>query len=182
MKPWINKKLDIGFVFTVKAGSSTLRRWGSDNGFEPVDFRPTRLIGIVREPRSRFISMVQQYMVVYANDTLEEDPGVFDRTWPQLAAKLQSGQKDWHKINPHFVKQSIQMNLYHPSEYWPLDELDERIKPVLEEFNLPTPNRRKQGNAHIKQRIEDGMMPAFEDIVRDLYKEDFALYEKIKNI
>lgn len=182
MNPWTNHQHDIGFVFNVKCGSSTMRGWGRENNFEPIPpHNPSRLIGIVREPRSRFISMVQTAMTVYARNTLEEDPGVFDRVWPNWSNILHTRRGEWYSINVHFVKQCDLFKKFPPTEFWALDELDEKLRAVILEYGFTVPMKRKVGNPYILEKIEESITPELEEIIRSLYKEDFDIYNQVKN-
>ena len=184
MEPFVNNDIDLGFSVCVKGGSSTIRRWAVDNNFHPMVppvTLPSRLIGIIREPHSRFISQIYQRSNVFAQNNLHEDPQAFDRAWTELHKILTSGKLNgWHSLDPHFAKQVTTFNEYPITEYWDLRELDEKLQPIIDEYGFTQPERFKTANPNVKEKIKSAVEP-LKDIIEELYKEDFALYAKITN-
>lgn len=175
-----NPDTNIAIGFSPKCASTSIRHYGSANGWRQLgvpdisSINPERAYFIVRDPRKRFSSAIQMYVRRWAVAT-----GVsVQQHWEERLPKLRNSvvaenPRDWYVVDStHFVPQSTVKDKF---------KLDfELVKLENLQSVLPGMDRRdNSGNAWLKQKSEEFAEEFAEHIPR-LYNKDYVLYEKAR--
>ena len=171
-------KISIGF--SPKCASTSIRHYGSANGWRQLGAPDVKLIDpiksyfIIRNPIKRFPSAIQTYVKRWAVATGVTVQHHWDERLPKLRnSVVAENPRDWYIVDStHFIPQSHVMNKFKLNF--------ELVK--LENLHTVLPNMNRQdntSNAWLKQKCDEFAEEFAEHIPR-LYTRDFQLYDQAR--
>ena len=168
----------VAIGFSPKCASSSIRHYGSANGWRQLGAPDVSLISpvksyfIVRNPIKRFPSAIQTYVRRWAVATGVSVQDHWEERLPKLRnSVVAENPRDWYVVDStHFIPQLDVMNKFKLN--FELIRL-ENLHTVLPEMN----RQDNTSHAWLKQKCNEFAEEYAEHIPR-LYRQDFQLYDQ----